>query len=88
MPQNARKERATLSKDDLFSAGEVAHELGMAYSTVNWHLRRGTIRSVKTPGGHYRVRRSEIERIQAGDSLEPGERNYGPANPEDVKVLP
>ena len=42
---------------------EAAKELSISYQTLKQWIYRGKIRSVKTPGGHHRIPRSEIDRL-------------------------
>jgi len=46
-----------------FTTGEVAHLLGVsAFAVWKW-IRDKKIRAIKTPGGHYRVPREEVDRL-------------------------
>ena len=53
------------SPDDhaLYRVPEAAERLSISAPTLKLWIRRGTIRSVKTPGGHHRIPRAEIERL-------------------------
>src|SRR2546425_10516080 len=42
---------------------EAARSLGVSFPTLKQWIYRGKIRSVKTPGGHHRIPRSEIDRL-------------------------
>lgn len=42
---------------------EAAEMLGISYQTLKLWIYQKKIRSVKTPGGHHRIPRSEIERL-------------------------
>jgi len=42
---------------------EAARELGVSYAAVKQWIYRKKIRSVRTPGGHHRIPRSEIARL-------------------------
>jgi len=42
---------------------EAAGALRVSYPTLKQWIYRGKIRSVRTPGGHHRIPRSEIERL-------------------------
>src|SRR5689334_7747436 len=48
---------------ELLTPAEASRELRTSYPTVKQWIYRGKIRSVKTPGGHHRIPRSEIERL-------------------------
>lgn len=51
---------------------EAAHALGVSYPTIKQWIYRKKIRSVRTPGGHHRIPRSEIARLGAMSSLASG----------------
>ncbi|MDA1185935.1 MAG: TOBE domain-containing protein [Acidobacteria bacterium] len=42
-----------------------AERLGVSYSTFKQWIYRGTVRSVRTSGGHHRIAEAEIERLLA-----------------------
>lgn len=42
-----------------------AGRLGVGYSTLKGWIRRGTVRTTTTPGGHHRIPEAEIERLLA-----------------------
>ncbi len=48
---------------DLVHLPNAAKELGVSYPTLKQWIYRGKIRSIKTPGGHHRIPRSEIDRV-------------------------
>lgn len=48
---------------ELLTPAEASRELRTSYPTVKQWIYSGKIRSVKTPGGHHRIPRSEIERL-------------------------
>ena len=48
---------------DLIHLPHAAKELGVSYPTLKQWIYRGKIRSIKTPGGHHRIPRSEIDRV-------------------------
>jgi excisionase family DNA binding protein len=47
---------------ELLSTGEVARLFGVSPSAVTRWARTGAIKAIRTPGGHYRFRTSEISR--------------------------
>jgi molybdopterin-binding protein len=47
----------------LYRVPEAARLLSISAPTLKLWVRRGTIRSVKTPGGHHRIPQAEIERM-------------------------
>ncbi len=48
---------------DLIKLQQAAQSLGISYPTLKQWIYRGKIKSVKTPGGHHRIPRNEIERL-------------------------
>jgi len=42
---------------------DAAESLGISYQTLKLWIYQKKIRSVKTPGGHHRIPRSEVERL-------------------------
>ena len=51
------------------STSEFAAALEKSVRTVKFWCQRGWVRCIQTPGGHYRIVRSEIERVRAGRPL-------------------
>ena len=49
--------------DTLMTASQVAERLGVPRSTVTRWARAGSLPSFRTPGKHYRFRRSEVEKF-------------------------
>lgn len=45
---------------------EAAGALGVSYPTLKQWIYRKRIRSVRTPGGHHRIARSEVARLSGG----------------------
>ena len=45
---------------------DAAKELGISYPTLKQWIYRGKVRSVKTPGGHHRIPRNELDRLSGG----------------------
>ena len=50
----------------LLMVREAAHRLGVSYPTIKQWIYKGTIRTVRTAGGHHRVPVNEVERMLAG----------------------
>ena len=48
---------------DLLKLRDAAEMLNISYPTLKQWIYRGKLRSIKTPGGHHRIARSEIERL-------------------------
>lgn len=65
----------TKSRSESLTPAEAAEALGVSYPTIKQWIYRKRIRSVRTPGGHHRIPRSEIARLRASGALrsaEPG----------------
>ena len=48
---------------DLLTPMQAAHAAGVSYPTIKQWIYKGKIHTTKTAGGHYRIPRSEIERV-------------------------
>ena len=48
---------------ELYRLPEAAELMGVSYQTLKLWIYQKKIRSVKTPGGHHRIPRSEVERL-------------------------
>lgn len=48
---------------ELYKLQDAAELLNVSYPTLKQWIYKGQIRSVKTPGGHHRIPRSEVERL-------------------------
>jgi excisionase family DNA binding protein len=48
---------------ELLRLHEAAQLVGVSYPTLKLWIYKGSIKSVKTAGGHHRIPRSEIERL-------------------------
>jgi hypothetical protein len=53
------------------STGEAAKLLGVSFITVKRWIYAGKIKAIKTPGGHYRIPDSEIQRWLGAKRLSP-----------------
>jgi len=49
--------------DELLRPAEAARLAGVSYPTLKQWIYQGKVRTTKTLGGHYRIARSEVERI-------------------------
>ena len=56
---------------ELLSTGEVARLFGVSPSAVTRWARTGAIKAIRTPGGHYRFRASEVSRAALAPGDEP-----------------
>ncbi|MSO55597.1 MAG: helix-turn-helix domain-containing protein [Acidobacteria bacterium] len=50
---------------ELVGVREAAARLGVSYATLKQWIYKGTLRTVRTAGGHHRIAASEIERFLA-----------------------
>ncbi len=50
------------------TTGEAAELLGVSRSTVVRYIEAGTLDARRLPGGHWRIRRSEAEKLLRDDS--------------------
>jgi molybdopterin-binding protein len=48
---------------DLLKLNDAARELGVSYPTIKQWIYHHKIKSVRTPGGHHRIPRAEIDRL-------------------------
>jgi molybdopterin-binding protein len=48
---------------ELYKLQDAAKLLSVSYPTLKQWIYKGKIRSVKTPGGHHRIPRSEVQRV-------------------------
>ena len=65
----------------LIPVRQAAGRLGVSYSTLKQWIYKGSVRTVRTSGGHHRVAESEIDRLlarQGAPSRRPGKRRAGP----------
>ena len=63
---------------ELLKPVEAARELGISYPTLKQWIYQGKVESMKTPGGHHRIPRSEVERLASeGRSTRLGPRRSG-----------
>ena len=65
----------------LLRPADAARELGVSYPTLKQWIYQGKVDSVKTPGGHHRIPRSEIDRLTRGNRPSPprARRTMGPS---------
>jgi molybdopterin-binding protein len=57
------------TKPQIVTPTQAARALGVSYAAIKQWIYRKKIRSVRTPGGHHRIPRSEILRLGGGASL-------------------
>lgn len=59
--------------EEYLSTGQVAKMLNLTSLTVTKHARAGKIRAGRTPGGHFRFARSEVEYVLRHGYRKPSE---------------
>ena len=55
----------------LITPRDAAQRLGVSYSTLKQWIYKGSVRTVRTSGGHHRVAETEIERLLAAQGRLP-----------------
>lgn len=68
--------------DELLTPAEVARIFGVDPKTVARWAKTGRIPSIRTPGGHRRYRRADVDRILAGEH--PATRTWDDNTPRDT----
>src|SRR6187431_3328977 len=63
--------RASMS---LITPRAAAERLGVSYSAFKQWIYKGTVRTVRTGGGHHRVAETEVERLLAASGRAPVEK--------------
>ena len=58
----------------LLTVREAAHRLGVGYSTLKQWIYKGSVRTTRTAGGHYRISDEEVDRLLAGRGAPPARR--------------
>ena len=62
----------------LLTAREAAGRLGVAYSTFKQWIYKGSVRTVRTDGGHHRISDDEVARLLAQRGAVPRRRRGAP----------
>ena len=70
----------------MLSVREAADRLGVSYSALKQWIYKGTVRTVRTGGGHHRVPLAEVDRL-LGQQEAAGPRAARPARPPPFGVL-
>ena len=63
--------------NELIGVREAARRLGVSYPTLKQWIYKGSVRTVRTAGGHHRIAESEVERFLARKAIRsraPGRR--------------
>jgi molybdopterin-binding protein len=58
----------------LFTVRAAASQLGVTYSTLKRWIHHGSVRTVRTDGGHHRISTDEVDRLLAGQGKAPAAR--------------
>jgi molybdopterin-binding protein len=59
---------------NLLTVRQAADALGVTYSTLKQWIYKGSVRTVRTDGGHHRVAQEEVERLLARQGAPPPKR--------------
>ena len=70
---------------DSLKPKDAAELIGISYPTIKQWIYEGKIKSVKTPGGHHRIPRSEVDKLTGGEQRTNGASVVG-LNPEPISV--
>jgi molybdopterin-binding protein len=71
----------------LLTVRQAADALGVTYSTLKQWIYKGSVRTVKTDGGHHRVTTDEVERLLARDDRPPARPAAKPTRPGVLVAL-
>ena len=63
----------------IMTVREAAERLGVSYSTLKQWIYKGRVRTIRTEGGHHRIRESEVDRLLARTGSAPTRRPRQPA---------
>jgi molybdopterin-binding protein len=58
----------------LLTVRRAAQDLGVNYSTLKQWIYKGSVRTIRTEGGHHRVSTDEVERLLASQGKAPARR--------------
>jgi molybdopterin-binding protein len=59
---------------ELIKPQEAARLISVSYPTLKQWIYQGKIKTIKTPGGHHRVPRSEVDRLTGSEKEKPGKK--------------
>lgn len=71
----------------LLTVRQAADQLGVGYSTLKQWIYKGTVRTVRTGGGHHRVPEAEVERMLAAQGRPPRARRVSRTAPGVLVAL-
>jgi molybdopterin-binding protein len=72
---------------NLLTVRQAADALGVTYSTLKQWIYKGSLRTVRTDGGHHRVAEEEVERLLARQGAPPPKRTARRAAPGVLVAL-
>jgi molybdopterin-binding protein len=70
----------------LITVRAAAARLGVSYSTFKQWIYKGSVRTVRTSGGHHRITETEVERLLAAQGRMPAPATARPARRAGVVV--
>ena len=70
----------------LLTVRAAADRLGVSYSALKQWIYKGTVRTVRTGGGHYRIADAEIDRLLSSQGKAPGQPARRRARPAGMLV--
>lgn len=72
MPKHATSKPNNTTHEAAYSTGSAAKMFGVTNKTILSWINQGKVSAFRTPGGHYRINESEIEKLKEnkdGDSV-------------------
>jgi molybdopterin-binding protein len=70
--------------NELIRVRDAAARLGVSYATLKQWIYKGTLRTVRTAGGHHRISEAELERFLARKGSRPASRARRSSRPPTV----
>jgi molybdopterin-binding protein len=70
----------------LLTVRDAARQLGVGYSTLKQWIYKGTIRTIRTEGGHHRIAQAEVDRMLTRQPRSPNTRVRRPATGVIVSI--
>ena len=71
----------------LLTVREAARRLGVSYPTLKQWIYKGSVRTTRTAGGHYRVSETEIDRLLAPKGPRGGKQSKSQRPPGPIVAL-
>jgi molybdopterin-binding protein len=63
MPAHEKRQREKRATEEFIRPRDAAVQLQISYPTIKQWIYHRKLRAVKTPGGHYRIPQSEVDRL-------------------------